>query len=68
MLKIGIGARCMLRRNIDIEKGLCNGTMGTVTEIQMKDGKVVAVTVKFDHMQSMLNLCKLTMNFLLDSL
>lgn len=55
VLKIGIGARCMLRRNIDIEKGLCNGTMGTVTEIQMKDGKVVAVTVKFDHMDHAVN-------------
>ena len=29
-LEIGINSRVMLRRNINVSNGLCNGTIGTV--------------------------------------
>ncbi len=34
-LIIGINSRVMLRRNIDVNRGLCNGALGTVTKINM---------------------------------
>ena len=43
-LHLAVGARVMLRRNIDTENGLVNGAIGTVQKIS-----IIAVTVKFDH-------------------
>ena len=43
-LTIAIGARVMLRRNIDTKKGLVNGSIGTVTAITTQH-----VMIKFDR-------------------
>ena len=43
-LRIAVGARVMLHRNIDIESGLVNGALGTVKRIQRHH-----VTVLFDN-------------------
>ena len=43
-LTIAVGARVMLRRNIDTKHGLVNGSIGTVTAITSQ-----RITVKFDH-------------------
>jgi len=43
-LVLAVGARVMLRRNIDTKNGLVNGSIGTVTAITLH-----CITVKFDH-------------------
>ena len=43
LLKIAVGARVMLRRNIDMRSGLVNGAVGTI--------KAHHISVQFDGMQ-----------------
>lgn len=43
-LTVAVGARVMLRRNIDTKHGLVNGSIGTITAITSQ-----RITVKFDH-------------------
>ena len=43
-LTIAVGARVMLRRNIDTKHGLVNGSIGTITVITSQ-----RIIVKFDH-------------------
>ena len=49
-LKLGIGSRIMLRRNINMEKGLVNGALGYVVKIIKNEFNYVnAIDVLFDH-------------------
>ena len=43
LLKVAVGARVMLRRNIDNKAGLVNGAIGTVVAIS-----ATQITIKFD--------------------
>ena len=43
-LRLAVGARVMLRRNIDTKEGLVNGAIGTVRAVSAS-----CVTVQFDH-------------------
>lgn len=52
VLNIGINSRVMLRRNLDVSKGLCNGAIGTVTNLIYDHfNKLIIryITVKFDN-------------------
>jgi ATP-dependent DNA helicase PIF1 len=51
-LQLSTGARVMLKRNMDVDAGLVNGSVGTVVGFEMKNneasGDVVGVMVKFE--------------------
>lgn len=51
-INIGVGTRVMLRRNLDVNVGLVNGALGTVTGFKGVNTLITKVTVKFDDINS----------------
>jgi len=63
-LLIGENCRVILRRNIDISKGLCNGRLGFVTKLYYSnDGSVVSLDVIFDGDKTASNIVKVSSKF-----
>ena len=58
-LSLAVGARMMLRCNIDTKAGLVNGTLGTVLSITAE-----RVTVQFDHMTKSYNVAMVKSKFM----
>ena len=57
-LLLAVGARVMLRRNIDTNAGLVNGAIGTVVSVQPNH-----ITVQFDHTNKPYNVEKVKSRF-----
>ena len=47
-ISLAVGCRVMVRRNVNIEKGLVNGAMGTVVATGTQDDRVQCVDVELD--------------------
>ena len=47
-LRVKLGSKCMLRKNIDIPNGLCNGAIGTLVDIVEMDGEVDHLVISFN--------------------
>lgn len=51
-LKIGLNSRVMLRRNIDLSKGLCNGKLGYVKKVNFgMNNRVESLQIIFDNQE-----------------
>ena len=58
-LSLAVGARVMLRRNVNTKTGLVNGAIGTVLSITVRH-----VTVQFDHISEPYNVEKVKSRFI----
>ena len=59
VLKLAVGARVMLRKNLDVTKGLVNGSMGTLVDIVYdKQEAIQLLKIKFDHHSSIIDISR----------
>jgi len=59
ILRLAVGARVMLRRNIDVKAGLVNGAIGTIHAVLQ-----TCVSVKFDHLSKLCDIQKVKGKFM----
>ena len=59
VLNLAVGARVMLRRNIDVKAGLLNGAIGTLLAVLPS-----RVTIKFDHLSAPCDIKKVKGKFM----
>ncbi|KAK2702337.1 hypothetical protein QYM36_019052 [Artemia franciscana] len=63
-LKLALGARVMLQRNVNVEEGLVNGSMGYVKVIKMTAANIaVGIEVQFDGQDKIMEIERETVKF-----
>ena len=62
-LKLCVGARVMLKRNMDVEAGLVNGSVGTVVGFNMNKSVCTGIVVKFDGIESSITIDRQVCSF-----
>lgn len=60
------GARVMNRRNTNVELGVVNGSLGTVTGFDVVDGEVESIFVKFDRVDEVQGMKRVSAKFPLE--
>ena len=59
VLKLAVGARVMLRKNLDVTKGLVNGSMGTLIDVVYdKHEAIQLLKIKFDFYSSEIDIAR----------
>ena len=59
VLKLVVGARVMLRKNLDVTKGLVNGSMGTLVDVVYdKQETIQLLKIKFDLYSSVIDIAR----------
>ena len=65
-LKLGINSRVIMKRNTDVDRGLCNGALALVTGFRfdkLDSNKIVGVVVKFDRLQEEVVIGKISADY-----
>jgi len=55
-LQLSVGARVMLRRNLDVDAGLVNGSVGTVNGFKSTGTHIHSISVTFNNMTTAVNI------------
>ena len=64
LLSLGEGSRVILKRNTDVNIGLCNGALGTVVGFQrVTNGAIESVLIKFDKLEEPVPIKKITADY-----
>lgn len=64
-LLVGINSRVILKRNIDVERGLANGSLGTVTKLNynLDNSEILSLNIKFDNIDAEVEIERITADF-----
>ena len=62
-LQLCIGAKVMLRRNLNVECGLVNGSIGSVVDFGMSPSQMTHISVKFESLPEPVNISRESCTF-----
>ena len=62
-LQLCIGAKVMLRLNLNVECGLVNGSIGSVVDVGMSPSQITHISVKFENLPEPLNVSRESCTF-----
>ncbi len=63
VLKVGCGARVMLKRNIDVAQGLVNGVIGTVVDLRPNSINPTSIWVELQSNGARVEIRRVTADF-----
>ena len=66
ILQVGINSRVMLRRNLDLNRGLVNGAIGTIQEMflnPVNKQNVLKIRVKFDNINELVDIERIVADY-----